>query len=126
MVRPSRYPLEEVRSAPVHLEGIEFAGGVRSLVRAALIALAALSVVVFVAGGLVWWVWAVWMWNDLYGLIGIGIGVLTISDLALPFLWEGHAGSWPRAWVGTLAGLVAVRVAGVGAAWAAEAVGGRR
>ncbi len=33
------------------------------------------------------------------GMLGLGIGLLTISDLALPFVWHHKYGYWPMRWV---------------------------
>jgi hypothetical protein len=76
-------------------------------------------------GGMIWWLWALAIWAAMYGLVGVLIGLLTIPDLALPFLVHAEEGAWPRAWI--LAGIVLLLMPLVGAVFggAAEALEGR-
>lgn len=61
------------------------------------------SVVVGMAimAGLGWWCWSMLIWFGYYGLTGLGIGMWTISDVALPFVVHAKTGGWPVAWLVT-------------------------
>lgn len=80
----------------------------RSLAAMTAFALLGLSII----GGIIVWLWALLLWNSLYGLLGLLIGVLTISDLALPFVWRHQTGEWPLAWIIAILTVVALRILG--------------
>lgn len=71
------------------------------------VASAVLSTAVMV-GGAVWWLWSMVVWGQLYGLVGLVVGLFTISDFALPFVVHHETGAWPWPWILTLAGLLLV------------------
>ena len=50
-------------------------------------------------GGFLTWLAALVIWNSLYGLVGVLVGLLTISDLLLPFAWHNRHGYWPLPWM---------------------------
>jgi hypothetical protein len=65
----------------------------------------ALAVVIWIGGGLTW-LGAMALWARMFGLLGLGIGLLTISDLALPFVWQHKYGYWPMRWVLAFVGVI--------------------
>jgi hypothetical protein len=48
------------------------------------------------------------VWAHLYGLVGLVVGLFTISDLALPFIVHHETGAWPWPWILSFAGLLAL------------------
>ena len=62
--------------------------------------------------GFGWWLWAMALWYTLMGSAGLGVGMLTISDFALPFVWYEETGHWPLAWIITMFAFIAVIGAG--------------
>jgi hypothetical protein len=66
-----------------------------------------LRVVAWIGGSLVW-LGAMALWARMFGLLGLGIGLLTISDLALPFVWHHKYGYWPMRWILAFVGVIAL------------------
>ena len=88
--------------------------------RRVLRAIATVLVIGSMIGGTIWWFWALAIWAAMYGLMGVLIGLLTISDLPLPFLVHAEEGAWPWAWILAGIALLLMRLAGGAAGAAAE------
>lgn len=57
--------------------------------------------------------WALALWGEVWGVLGVIFGLFAISDVALPFAYHAGQGVWPTAWLLTVAAAVACRLVGV-------------